>query len=198
MRGPRRRSLPKGTKFVGIIAEDVSDVSVLNHLIGKLAKSNFKIRYFAGGGCGKIIGKCRAWAQNLKEQGCSCLFLVHDLDTARLNQLRNAIEAALGQSPIEPHVIIIPVREIEAWLLADEKAINKAMKLKRVLSRIVNPEGIQRPKERLGTIVYINSGHSKRYVNTIHNPQIAAECAPANLRRCPSFVPFSTFVSTHI
>jgi hypothetical protein len=69
----------KRRKSIGIIAEDKSDVAVLEYLIAKLAANPFSVKPFVGNGCGKIVGKCRSWAQNLYNSGCQYLLIVHDL-----------------------------------------------------------------------------------------------------------------------
>jgi hypothetical protein len=188
----------KSRKAIGIIAEDHSDVAVLKVLIGKMSQTPFSIRSAVGGGCGKIVGKCRVWAQTLYEQGCRYLLLVHDLDTRITDQLRAQLTSALSPSPIELYLVVIPVREIEAWLLADHVAITKAMKLEEKLNQVSNPEGIQRPKEYLADLVYRKSNKERRYVNALDNERIAELCGTNNLRRCASFVPFFNFVSTHV
>jgi hypothetical protein len=154
---------------VGIIAEDHSDVDVVAALIRKVGRKPFQVRQIVGNGCGKIIGKCRAWATNLQNQGCRYLFVVHDLDTRILDSLRSDLVSALVPFPFSFYLIVIPVREIEAWLLADHVAIEKAMKIKETLKAISNPEAIQRPKEYLADLVYRKSKHKKRYVNAVHN-----------------------------
>jgi uncharacterized protein DUF4276 len=185
-------------KAIGIIAEDDSDVAVIRELIGKITKTRYRVEEFAGGGSGKIVGKCFAWAQNLRDKGCTYLILVHDLDQARITDLRATLVAALNESPIRIHIIVIPVREIEAWLLADHEAITKVMKLKRPLGQVSNPEAIQNPKEYLERLVYTKSEHTRKYVNAIHNEQIAAACTASNLRRCQLFLPLQQFISEHI
>jgi hypothetical protein len=199
MRKPRYiRKKKKARKPIGIIAEDRSDVAVLDVLIRKLAKAPYFVRSFVGEGCGKIVGKCHAWAQNLRDYGCRYLVVVHDLDRNDIDQLRDKIKQALGQSPISPYLIVIPVREIEAWLLSDHHAIERAMKLKDRISKIANPEAILNPKEHLADLVYRKSRKSRRYVNALDNPKIAVECATNNLSRCASFVSFSEFIVQHI
>jgi Domain of unknown function (DUF4276) len=190
--GRRRR------KSIGIIAEDDSDISVLDELIKKAARAPYSLRWFAAGGCGKIVSKANAWAANLRSQGCRYLLLVQDLDRAQILQLRASLTIALGNSPIQPHLIVIPVREIEAWLLADHQAIFSAMKLVDNLGQIANPESLQNPKEYLGRLIYSRSRKKTRYVNAIHNAKIAALCKSNNLRRCPSYIPFHDFISEHI
>jgi polyhydroxyalkanoate synthesis regulator protein len=95
--------------------------------------------------------------------------IVHDLDAANINQLKCNIASALGKSPIDTHLIVIPVKAIEAWLLADHDAVSKAMKLRQPLSRVPNPEAIARPKEHLGRLIYVQSEHTRRYINTLDN-----------------------------
>jgi hypothetical protein len=185
-------------KAIGIIAEDKSDIEVIDILIGKITKAPYRIRSFKGEGHGKIAGKCHSWGQILKAEGCKYLLLVHDLDSAKTHELRTKLEGALSVSPIQLYLIVIPVREIEAWLLADHEAITKAMKLREKLNLVANPEAIQNPKEQLGRLIRTKSRHKQHYVNTVDNKKIAAECVPTKLRRCPSFVPFEQFITQHI
>lgn len=190
----RRRK--QGTRrAIGIIAEDDSDIEVLSTLIDKIVQSHVPIMPAKGSGCGRIVRKCRAWAENFKEQGCRYLLLVHDLDTpGSLHTLMTTLRSALDPSPIACHIIVIPVLEIEAWLLADHQAIQRAMKLKKALKLIRNPEEVLNPKEHLRDLVIINSNKERRYINTIDNKKIAKECQIENLKRCASFVPFVEFI----
>jgi hypothetical protein len=124
------------------------------------------------------------------------LILVHDLDSANSADLRKALRIALDPCPIETHIIVIPEKEIEAWLLADHEAIGKVMSIS--LGRVPNPEAIMKPKERLRDLVYTRSRHKIRYINSIHNKEIAEACSLANLRRCKSFRPLEEFLRTHL
>ena len=192
------RTKYKSRTHIGVIAEDDSDIAVVDLLIGKLAKTPYVIRPVAANGSGKIVGKCRGWAQNLRDQGCRYLFVVHDLDVRRVSELTHQLREALRPSPIDPHLIVIPVREIEAWLLADHVAITKAMKLKEKLKMVPNPEALHRPKEYLADLVYKKSRRTRRYVNAVDNAKIANLCVPSNLLRCPSFGPFERFVKHYL
>ncbi|SRR5260370_5389988 len=183
---------------IGIIAEDNSDVDVIRSIVGKIARRKFGVDKFVGHGCGKLRSKCRAWSGNLRERGCTLLILVHDLDRANLGVLNASLAAALTPCPITLNIIVIPVREIEAWLLADHEAIRKAMNLSKAIGKIKNPEAITRPKEHLRDLVWVRSGHKSRYVNSIHNVKIAEACSIANLRRCASFKPLENFLSARL
>jgi len=181
-----------------LIAENQSDVDVAHELARKLAQKNFGIRRFLGYGCGRIHAKSRAWAEQLRRQGCSLLILICDLDRGRLADLSASLREALRPSPITRHVIVIPVREIEAWLLADHDAVTRALNLRHPMKRQANPEAIQNPKERLRDIVRERSNGRITYLNTVHNEKIARQAQTANLRRCASFAPFEWFIRTHL
>jgi len=183
---------------IGIIAEDDSDVDVIRSIISKVTRRKFGIGKFVGHGCGKLRSKCRAWSGNLRKRGCRVLILVHDLDSGDLGDLGTSLAGALAPCPINPNIIVIPVREIEAWLLADHEAIRKAMNISKQVGKVSNPEGIPRPKEHLRDLISVRSGHKIRYVNSIHNVKIAEACSLSSLRRCSSFRPLEDFLRCHV
>ncbi len=183
---------------IGLIAEDESDVDVVRCVIMKMTKRAFSLEKFIGHGCGKLRNKCGVWAVNLRDRGCKWLIIVHDSDSNDPVKLKNDLVTATAPPPIKLHVIVIPVREIEAWLLADHEAIRRAMNLPKPMPRVANPEQVMRPKEYLRDQTFIRSGHRTRYVNSIHNKRIAEACSLANLRRCASFAPLEVFLRTHL
>lgn len=183
---------------IGVIAEDDSDVQVANELIKKISpRKEFVIRRFVGHGCGKLRSKCLSWAIQLKNQGCSMLIVFHDLDDRTLTDLEAEIKSLLRPCPIERHLIIIPIREIEAWLLSDHLAIKKALKLRRTFPRIANPQSIVNPKRMLGDLIFSKSDKRKRYV-VEDNQKIASHIQIVNIRRCSSFLPLEHFIKTHL
>jgi hypothetical protein len=185
--------------IIGVIAEDISDIDVVDELIKKiLPLKKFSIRYFIGHGCGKIRGKCYQWARVLKAKGCSTLIVLHDLDQNDLPDLNTQLSQALANCSISKNVIVIPIREIEAWLISDSLAIHTAMKLQENFPVTPNPEELIDPKKKLGDLIYLRSGKTKRYLNTAHNKKIAAELDLAKVRRCPSFLPLEKFVLDNI
>jgi len=184
---------------VGIIAEDNSDVDAAKIIIHRIAKSdNVGVKKFVGQGCGRIKRKCGAWASILKTKGCHYLILIHDLDRNDLDDLRLKIEEAVSPCPIEPYLICIPIEEMEAWWLADPKAIRTALKLDKIPKVKGNPQHIASPKEHIGVLVRKCSKNKKVYLNTKHNAKIAAYLDFSKAMRCDSFVPFFDFVTEHI
>jgi hypothetical protein len=179
---------------IGVIAEDKSDVDVIRAIVAKISKSKVKMLHAVGHGSGRIPAKCRAWSENLRGRGCRFIILVHDLDEREVGELTRKIKKALGPIPDQSHVVVIPVREIEAWLLADHEAIRRVFRIGEKIRAIPNPEAIPRPKETLRDLIYHKSRGRIIYVNTVHNAKIASECGIRAMERCPSFLPLASFV----
>ncbi len=185
--------------LVGVIAEEINDVEVVDELIKKiLPNKKYSIKKFVGHGCGKLRSKCLQWADNLQIKGCSTLILLHDLDKNDLIKLNSQLCQSLTNCLIPKHVVIIPIKEIEAWLLSDNLAIKRAMNLNGNIKTISNPQSIADPKKKLGEIIYLQSRKTKRYLNTAHNRRIAAELNLVNVRRCNSFLPLEKFIQENI
>jgi hypothetical protein len=180
---------------IGIIAEDKCDIEVAKHLIRKISPNKlFKVKKFLGKGHGKISGKGAQWAKNLKDVGCTILIVLHDLDTKQLQTLQQSLARVFLPYSIKKSLIVIPVREIEAWLLADTQAIQSAFNLQKAIPAVADPESILDPKRKLTDLVRISSKHTVWYVNTIHNERIALHVNLGKIRRCQSFLPLEAFL----
>src|SRR5947208_3778433 len=175
---------------VGVIAEDDSDVDVIHIILKKITpRRAFCIRTFIGHGCGKLRYKGRVWASQLASRGCYVLLFVHDLDRQDLVTLRETLQAALAPCPLQPYLIVIPIEELEAWLLTDAEALQQSFSLKRRPKCPSNPEKVVDPKRELERLIWLTSDKSKRYVNSIHNVRIAERVAVSALRKCTAFRP---------
>jgi len=178
---------------VGVIAEEINDVEVLYELTCKLTNPRgFSFKKFVGHGCGKLRRKCGAWAKNLLQRGCSHLIVIHDLDNNDETQLRRKLLDEVRDVDFGGLVILIPIREIEAWLLADAEALRTVFRIQAPLKTPVHPETVQDPKQKLRDVVW--SASRKHYVNTIHNKKIAGAMRIETLQACPSFNPYPQFV----
>ncbi|MFA5041745.1 MAG: DUF4276 family protein, partial [Bdellovibrionales bacterium] len=110
------------------------------------------------------------------------------------------LEEILDNVIIKTRAVVIPVEEIEAWLLSDPSALKKAMRLTKLPKKIHNPETITSPKEYLQKLVRSHSKNKIRvYVNTSDNSQIAKATNINQIQNCcPSFEKFRVFVTEAI
>lgn len=178
---------------MGIITEDDSDFDVITKLtLALLEPRRVSFKKFVGDGCGKLRRKCGAWSQNLVSQGCSWIVVVHDLDEFDEDDLRTTLTAAVAPSRAKDYVVLIPKREIEAWLLYDAAALAAAFNERRLLSLPANPESVINPKEYLGRLIWAK--YRKRYLHTLHNAKIAQYISTSALGSSKSFIPHSEFV----
>jgi hypothetical protein len=179
---------------LGVLAEDASDIDVLRAVLPKIApRKNFGIKPFHGQGCARIHSKCRRWAVVLAKRECSVLILIHDSDGNNVTKISSGIKASLKPCPIPIYLIVIPIEEIEAWLLTDPAAIKATFNLKKNPKCPANPERIRAPKEYLRDLVWKASGKTKEYINTVHNKGIAERLALTSLRKCSAFLPLQAF-----
>lgn len=181
---------------IGIIAEEDNDLEVLYELTCKLINRrafSFK-RNFIAHGCGTLRNKCMVWAKNLLRRGCSYLVVMHDLDTFSEVSLCNELTSYVNKAGFQAYIIMIPVHEIEAWLLVDASALKRVFSMSKLPKIPHLPEDILEPKEKLENIIWKYS--KKRYVNTIHNKHIAKELNINLLnRKCNSFGRYPRFIA---
>jgi hypothetical protein len=119
--------------------------------------------------------------------------VVHDLDQNDVGRLFAELNAAIAPAHPRASIVLIPKREIEAWLLYDANAIARAFRQNQHLPLPGNPETLPDPKKHLQTLV--ERRYSKNYLNTVHNELIAKHIAINALRRCASFRPHIAFAA---
>jgi hypothetical protein len=167
---------------IGVIAEDKSDIDCLKALICRICPENkpvVKGRGVGGGGNMFNPRTMHLWIQALAEDNCRYLIVVHDLDrdknTGALND-ENALRARLGQAingcAIASRCVVVPIEEIEAWLLSD---------------RIDKPQEVHDPK--------LEFTKRNRNWRSSNNAKLAQTIDIALIvQKCPSFRPLHTFV----
>jgi hypothetical protein len=184
--------------IVGIIAEDVSDISSIIVFIKRIINKQIGSKSFSSKGCGKLKRKCSVWAEQLKLRGCNALIIVHDLDENNLHELYNYLQESISPCPFKKYFICIPVKELEAWFLSDPEAIQKTFGLQKKPNIKGLPETINSPKEYLEDLVYRYSD-KRSYINTTHNAKISEHTSLDLLKKkCPSFVRFYDFVANNL
>lgn len=182
---------------IGVIAEEQNDIDILYEITCKLTlEENFSFRKFVAHGCGKLRRKCGSWAHNLLTRGCSLLVVIHDLDEFDEICLRKELEGYVSCISFVDRLILIPIYEIEAWLLSDDLALKQTFNMNKLPKVPKHPEGIRNPKEYLRDMIWKYC--KKYYINTIHNKKIARYIKIEKLCVCPSFSPYPTFVDKHL
>jgi hypothetical protein len=178
---------------LGIVAEGLpnTDVNILSEFIKKIIPDNLQLCTFAGKDKPNVIKKYRDWLEKCREENVDRALVIVDQDTSCIkiivDKLQQRIEGREYRFPVKFHVI---ERELETWLLSDEKAISVVVG--RDIHRINETlEDIMNPKERLKEIL------SK--ARATYTPEILRRIAEESdieriAYRCPGFDRFKQSV----
>lgn len=176
----------------GILGEDRSDVEVIDRLIRRISKNErMRIKEKAYDGCGDLLCKGARAIQTLYEVGVSKFVICYDSDDGDPNEKYNEVVRRIIQpSNVDStFCALIPVREIESWLLADLDAVKKVFTSFRVDREIRNPEKDGNPKRTLEKLLR-REDNKPCYSGSVFNSKIAAYTDLKLLaERCPSSVP---------
>jgi len=185
------------SKTIGVIAEDASDVDIVKHILIKyLGNGGVSVKNFVGNGCGKLKQKCDSWTENLIKRGCEHVLIFHDLDRNKEHEIREKLATKVPPEKYPNSFIIIPIQEMEAWLLSDAEAIKTVFKLSKAPKKITDCESIESPKEYLRDLVWRLG--KKRYLNTTHNEKLAEITSLINFNRCSSFKKLDKYIKANI
>jgi len=182
----------------GIIGEDQSDVETLCVLIKRIADdSSITIKRKGYDGCGQLLTKGARQLQLFHGLGvCKRFVVCYDSDRASPAKRRQElIDRVIGPSGLQgPFCALVPVQEIEAWILADLAAVTKIIKGWTPTKVIHHPETIADPKELLEKMS--REFQKPRYAHAVHNPRIALHLDLEQvLQKCPSFEPLHRMVT---
>ena len=180
---------------IGIICEDLTDYEAVKELVSRIAdRTNLRFRPKTGHGSGKIKNKCLSWSNELQVKGCNMLILIHDLDTNDLDELKTLLKQKMKYSTISNRYVCIPIKELEAWFLADPNGIKQSYGIAGLIKIDGMPENINNPKEMLRDKIYTASGRRIEFV-TKHNSKIA-KCISLDTvkNKCPTFKEFFDYV----
>ena len=180
----------------GIIGEDASDVNVLKVLVRRLRQDAgvpIKVKGYAG--CGEMLRKGVAQLCAFADLGCTRFIICHDADgpdpAERFHRVNQELVRPAGIAG--RCCVVIPVQELEAWILADIQAVTNVFASWHPES-VANPESIQSPKEHLERLSRALNLRP-RYSHATHNERVAKYLDLAMVKRkCPSFRPLQEFV----
>jgi hypothetical protein len=105
-----------------ILGEDESDVATLRVLVRRLADNDsLPIKVKGYGGCGEMLQKGARQLRDFRNRGCTRFIICHDADGSDPEPKRELVRVRIIQpSEIrDGYCIIVPVQELEAWILAD-------------------------------------------------------------------------------
>lgn len=181
----------------GIIAEDPSDVEALKVIVRRL-KDDTSLPILAKGysGCSEMLRKGSSQFRLFAKRGVEKYIICYDSDRADPEQRRQEAKTKIWDDA-NIHgdcCVVVPVQELEAWILADIGAVSNIIKSWSPSSTsIPNPETIPDPKEHLEKLSRIN--HRPRYSHAIHNSRVA-QYLDLNLvaKKCPSFSILKDFI----
>ncbi len=184
---------------IAILGEDKSDVETLKELIRLIAGTrsiSLKGKGFTGGGNLKKEGA--KYLQLFLTQGCTHFVVCHDADGPNPKKVREELRSRVVKpSKLKDEiVVVIPVQEIGAWIIADNKAVQKILSHWKPKEE-KNPEKIDNPKE------YFRDRSKKNktkplYDAATHNPKVAKYLDVDIIhKKCPSFHDLHSFVQTH-
>lgn len=122
--------------------------------------------------------------------------VVHDADREDPSKRYRLIweKVVLPAGRPDKACVVVPVQEIEAWILADLDAVAKVFKSWRPPKPFTSPELIDSPKEKLMRLVEVDG--RRIYRPTQHNEKVAAELDLQRVwKKCPSYRPLECFLT---
>jgi Domain of unknown function (DUF4276) len=201
-----RTDQPDGLKTTPIgrwALDKYSLVSLYAELFSTGMKAKWPTRVYvdlcAGSGLSEIEGAASLyWGSPLLALGVPHPFdryilCERDPLSQRALRVRVTLTAAIQPARARAYVVLIPKREIEAWLLCDARAIARAFNENQHPPLPGNPELLTDPKKHLRDLIWRR--YRKDYLNAVHNGVIAKHVNAALLSKCPSFAPHYVFVA---
>jgi len=177
---------------VGLVVEGSYDEAALSELVQKCALLETKVICRPCGNAFQLTKKFPGFLEDFRHVNLGLpvdrAIVIRDADHKNPSDLIARMEGKIiGRNYPFPTRLLVIVEELEAWLLADEAAIS--LVTSRSQNRIIDPETLHNPKERLQRI--LSSAHIT-YTSKVAG-RIAAAARPEILeQRCPSFRRFLT------
>lgn len=180
-----------------VLAEDRSDTDALVVLVKRIS-GNMHCHVARKGfsGCGELCRKAGSHIADFASQGATHFIICHDSDGKDPKEIREKVRVGI-KAKIDlgcyEHKIIVPVQELEAWLIADDEAISKVIPTLSI-GVVKQPENIDSPKEWL--IRASQRGRSRPlYFPSLFNHQVAQCLDIAKVEnKCGSFRELTTFI----
>jgi hypothetical protein len=182
-----------------ILSEDKADTDSLKCLVRRISGiDNLPVKTWGFDGCGDLLKRADKFVRLFSREGCNKFIICCDCDGSDPSDRSLTILSKFRASGVDhPHLILIPVHELEAWILADNAAMKNVIK-SWVSKEFSSPEKMPDPK---GILVKMSRGENRkpRYDPVNHNPKIAVYLDLDKVEsKCPSFVPLVDFVRSQL
>jgi len=188
-----------------IIGEDNSDVETLKVLVKRIAKTpNLSVRTKGYTGGPQLLERGAAQLNAYRELGCNRFIICYDCDNELpAERYKKIIDRIINKSDLrnsnssESICALVPVQEIESWILADLSAVSKIISSWKPTACFSNPEVQESPKEELAKLSR-NMQRKPLYNHVVHNPRVAEHLKLDVLAtKCPSSLPLFEVVLGH-
>jgi hypothetical protein len=177
----------------GIVAEgsEDSDVKIISELVKKILNNNPSFILRPGRSKHNVIEKFSGWLEDFRYRNVDKALIIIDEDMScrknLIGKLYKKIRDRKYRFPVKFHIIR---REIETWLLADEKALSKILGTN--ISRVNETlEEIQDPKTKLKIIL---SKAQKNYTGETLRKIAEATDIESISSKCPGFRRFQRII----
>ncbi len=180
-----------------VLGEDRSDAETLRVLIRRIAgNERLTVKPKGYDGCGQLLRKGARDLDEFLSQGYDRFVVAYDADrddpaACLAEALSRVVERSRAAS--SACCVVVPVEELEAWLLADVAAVTQKWPSWRP-DPIANPERVRDPKEHLEKLSR-DSQQRPRYSHAVDNPSLAGLIDLKIVeKKCPSFRVLAEFV----
>jgi hypothetical protein len=180
----------------GVLGENNSDTATLKELIRRIAADDrlpIMTKGYEGGA--EMLRKGAVQLQLFADLDCNRFVICYDADHNDPELCRRLIhERVVLKSGIAlPCCVVIPVQELEAWILADIEAA-KNIFTSWSPEPVRSPELIESPKEHIEKLSR-DAKRKPRYSHATHNERMAKHIDLGKVHSaCPSFRPLYDFV----
>ncbi len=195
---------------VGLIFEcgpQGADKAVCEHL-ARMLEPDIEISSVTLDSKPDLVRDCGEAAAALLDEGCERVVIIWDLyppwggkkqKPCRRKDRENILQSLAQAGVNSPHVYLVCIeKELEAWLLADERAIRAVLSrdtFEAKVPRTKNPEQTTNPKKRLIKI-FKENGRNSGYTDLTDAIRIVRELTDLKkLKKCATFVRFAVKVT---
>ena len=186
-----------------ILAEDPSDLKMLAILIRRIANDeSIPITGKGYQGAPEMLKRGSEQLKAYQAKGKIQRYVIcYDSDGKNAEARRQELIAKIVKPANikNPVCALVPIQEIESWIMADMNAIKKVITSWEHEKEIPRSETITSPKEHLEKLSRQNQNQKPRYSHATHNEKIAVHLNLETVqRKCPSFSPLVTLVNEGI